>query len=112
MEKQYFIRIDRWYYPKNNLETAIIEKVKKDFNNVLIDESDLKKFEDDLKAAIASLNQYYKRAKPLLFRGWRSNNRLYIRRDTAEGIDDLVILEAVEVARVFGKEGGEGSNAN
>lgn len=106
MEKQYFIRIDRWYYPKNNLETAIIEKVKKDFNNVLIDESDLTNFSDDLRFATVSLNQYYKRAKPLICKGWQSNNRLCIRRDVGEGIDDLVILEGVEVARVFGKEGG------
>lgn len=104
MEKQYFIRIDRWYYPKNNLETAIIEKVKKDFNNVLINESDWANFADDLRLAIVSLNQYYKRAKPLIFKGLDSKKRLYIRRENDE---DLVILEVVEVSRVFGKEGGD-----
>lgn len=103
--KQYFVRIERWYYPKNNLETAIIEKVKSEYNNVLVDEGALNLFLYDVHLMVVFLNADFKRAKPLITE-FGSNLRMSIRRDVKEGIDDLVILEAVEVARVYSLEGG------
>ena len=105
--KQYFVRIERWYYPKNNLETAIIEKVRSEYNNVLLQENELQNFGKDVSFCVSLLNADFKRAKPLICTKLGSNLSLSIRRDVKEGIDDLVILEAVEVSRVYGLEGGE-----
>lgn len=102
--KQYFVRVDRWYYPKNKLEEAIITLVRQEFDRVLMTEDDLKGFRDDLSFQINLLNKGHFRAKPLSVNEWQSNDYLCIRRDVKEGIDDLLMLQAVEVSRVFGKE--------
>lgn len=102
--KKYLVRIDKWFYAKNRLEEAAIELIKKQFNNTLVNESELEAFRNGLSIKIGWLNNQHKRAKPLVVGNIMSSltpKSIFIGTSTE---NDLVQLQAVEVAHVFGKE--------
>ncbi|MCP1384473.1 hypothetical protein [Runella salmonicolor] len=96
--KQYFIRIEKWYYAKNQLEEAAIEMIQARFSHQLVDANSLKVFWLILDNELKKLNIHHHRAKQLSRFEGTSRFQQKIGR---ANIDDLIIIEAVEVKGMF-----------
>lgn len=102
--KKYLVRIDKYYYASTKLEEAALELIKKRFNNTLVNESELEAFRNALSFRLGFLNDQYKRAKPLIVGNIMTSltpKSIFIGTSTE---NDLLQLQAVEVAHFFGKE--------
>lgn len=98
--KQYFIRIDRWYYAKNQLEEASIEMFNTEFAHQLVEEKNLSAFWESLESKLLQLNKKHKRAKPLsLFTGTHKTLAMIGRSD--RDIDGLIFIDTVKVKGTF-----------
>lgn len=61
----YFSHVPSSYCTKNNLEEAIKQCLLKEFNRIVLDDTGLEAFKDNLLARINALNRQHKRCKPI-----------------------------------------------
>ncbi len=70
---KYFSYISGWYVPKNKLE-EVVHQFLRSAERQIIDETDLKKFQNFISNQIADLNKKYPRCRPIVVR-WKTETK-------------------------------------